>query len=262
MKLFFEKYHGAGNDFIVIDNTQGEINPDQKTIARICHRNFGIGADGMIFLEHSVNYDFKMKYFNADGNEGSLCGNGGRCIVYYTFKKNLVGSKTTFEAIDGLHEAIVLKEEGNNGIISLKMGDVHRVEKLGEDFYLNTGSPHLVRIVRDINQFDAREEGIRLRWDERFQPEGVNVNFMKLEGRELFVRTYERGVENLTLACGTGVVASAIVANEIATEKASTYFISTDGGELKVSFRYQNNTYSDIWLEGPVEKVFDGVVEL
>lgn len=261
MKISFEKYHGVGNDFIIIDNRNGIVELSIEQIALLCHRKFGIGADGLMLLQESKTLDFKMTYYNADGKEGSLCGNGGRCIVYFAKQKGVIGSETRFETVDGEHHAIVLSGNTKDGIVSLKMADVVKVEKFEDDYFLNTGSPHYIKIVEDLDKIDTYKEGKKIRWDQRFQPSGTNVNFVTINNDQLFVRTFERGVEDLTWACGTGVVASSIVAAERSVKQFKQYFIQTDGGDLKVKFKKKNNNYSDIWLEGPVAKVFDGIVE-
>lgn len=261
MKIVFEKYHGAGNDFIIIDNRNNVVELSSEHIALMCHRRFGIGADGLMLLQKSDSLDFKMTYYNADGYEGSLCGNGGRCIVYFARQKGVINAETKFEAIDGEHQAVILSGKNDAGIVSLKMADVKTIEKFDNDYFLNTGSPHYVKMVEELETINSFELGKSIRWDKRFQPGGTNVNFVSVENNNLFVRTFERGVENLTLACGTGVVASAIVAAEKSDNQFDNYFIKTDGGDLKVKFIKNNNIYSDIWLEGPVKKVFDGIVE-
>ena len=175
--------------------------------------------------------------------------------------KGLINSETIFEAIDGVHQAHILSSDEKEGIVSLKMADVDKVEKFDGDYFLNTGSPHYVKIVENIDSIDAYDEGKNIRWNSKFQPEGCNANFVIIKDDHLFVRTFERGVENLTLACGTGVVASAIVAAERSANIFDNYGIKTDGGDLKVKFKKKNNIYSDIWLEGPVVKVYEGIVE-
>ncbi len=261
MKILFEKYHGAGNDFIIIDDRSGLIELSAEQIALLCHRRYGIGADGLMLLKKSEFLDFKMIYYNADGKEGSLCGNGGRCIVYFAKQKGIISSETRFEAIDGEHHAVVLSGNTKDGTVSLKMADVVKVEKFDDDYFLDTGSPHYIKIVEDLDKIDAYKEGKKIRWDQRFQPAGTNANFVTINNDQLFVRTFERGVEDLTLACGTGVVASTIVAAKRSDKQFKQYFIQTDGGDLNVKFTKKNNNYSDIWLEGPVAKVFDGIVE-
>lgn len=261
MKISFEKYHGAGNDFIIIDDRNGNIELNQEQIASMCDRKFGVGADGLMLLQESKTVDFRMTYYNADGIEGSLCGNGGRCIVYFARLKGVIDSETRFEAVDVEHQAFVLSGSNEDGIVSLKMADVDKIEKFDNDYYLDTGSPHYIQIVENLDNIDAFAEGQKIRLDQRFKPAGTNVNFMTIDNNQLFVRTFERGVENLTLACGTGAVASSIVAAERSDNTIDQYFVKTDGGDLKVKFKKRSNIYSDIWLEGPVAKVFDGIVE-
>lgn len=261
MKIEFKKYHGAGNDFIIIDDRKRQHKLSKDEISLLCHRRLGIGADGLMLLQESATFDFKMVYYNSDGNEGSLCGNGGRCIVYFAKQLGIINSDTKFEAIDGEHQAYILSGNEHDGIVSLKMADVEKIEKFDDGYFLNTGSPHFIRLVENIDAIDAFESGKGIRWDNKFQPEGTNVNFVMVQDDNLFVRTFERGVENLTLACGTGVVASSIVAAEKNSNKFDNYAVKTDGGNLKVTFKKKNNIYSDIWLEGPVVKVYEGFVE-
>ncbi len=261
MKIIFEKYHGTGNDFIIIDDRKGNIKLRKEDIFLLCHRKFGIGADGLMLLQRSEMHDFKMTYYNADGNEGTMCGNGGRCIVHFAKQKGMIDSKSGFEAIDGVHQANVLSYAEHGGTISLKMADVGKIEKYGDDYFLNTGSPHYVKIVENIDSIDIYEEGKNIRWDSRFQPQGTNADFVMVNDDHIVVRTFERGVENLTLSCGTGVVASAIAAAESSARMFGSYHIKTDGGDLEVRFKKDNRIYKDIWLEGPVVKVYEGIVE-
>ncbi|MFW6101370.1 MAG: diaminopimelate epimerase, partial [Bacteroidota bacterium] len=209
MTQHFHKYHGAGNDFIIINNRQGVFPPDKNVIKRLCRRRFGIGADGLMFLETSAEADFYMRYFNSDGNESTMCGNGGRCIVSFAYDQGLIDKKTRFLASDGPHEAVIR----DDNLVALKMQDVERVKTLGEHYFVDTGSPHYVRFVDDPEQVNVYEEGRKIRYNSQFSETGVNVNFVSLEeGDQIAIRTYERGVENETLACGTGAVASAISA--------------------------------------------------
>lgn len=261
MKIKFEKYHGAGNDFIIIDDRKITLELSNDDISLLCHRRFGIGADGLMLMQESKTHDFKMTYYNADGLEGSLCGNGGRCIIYFAKQLGLINSETRFEAIDGEHFAKIIFGNKDEGTVALKMADVNTISLFDDDYYLNTGSPHYVKIVESLESIDALKEGNKIRWDNRFQPAGTNANFVSIDNDHLFVRTFERGVENLTLACGTGVVASSIVAAEKSGNRFDKYFIKTDGGDLKVQFRKKNNIYTDIWLEGAVVKVFEGIFE-
>lgn len=247
------KYQGTGNDFILIDNRDMSVTLTEDQIKWLCDRRFGIGADGLMLLELEPGADFEMVYFNSDGKESSMCGNGGRCITAFAKHLGLVDTHAKFIAIDGMHEA---KIDGD--IVSLKMNDVRNVE-VGEGFYyLNTGSPHYVKFVTDIENFDVYKEGKKIRNNDRFVYEGTNVNFIEKQGDSLFVRTYERGVEDETLSCGTGVTASALVAalKGISNNKNACH-IKTLGGELNVKFdKVLENTFYNIWLEGPAKFVF------
>lgn len=260
MTLSFFKYQGAGNDFVLIDNRHGEIELSTEQISYLCNRRFGIGADGLILLELEPGVDFKMVYFNSDGNQSSMCGNGGRCIVAFARYLKLIENKTRFLAIDGIHEAIVENDE----TISLKMQDVQHLE-VGEDFYfLNTGSPHYVKLVSNIEELDVVEEGKKIRNSERFIEEGTNVNFIEKKDEQLFVRTYERGVEDETLSCGTGVTASALVAayNNMSNSK-NKCLIKTLGGNLEVNFeKVLDYNFYNIWLKGPAISVYKGEVTI
>lgn len=229
-------------------------------ISFLCNRRFGIGGDGLMLLQNKAGYDFEMVYFNSDGRTSSMCGNGGRCIVAFAKKMGVIGNEARFIAIDGEHYAKVK----DNGWISLGMNDVKQVEKHQDHCWLNTGSPHYVRLVTGVAKYDVFAEGRKVRYSERFAKEGTNVNFAEpVEGR-MFVRTYERGVEDETYSCGTGVTAAALVAalNNISTGK-DYCDIRTLGGDLRVKFtRNSDDTFTDIWLEGPAEFVFKGEIEL
>ncbi len=259
----FWKYQGAGNDFIMLDQREQIYlaRHDQATIEQLCDRRFGIGADGLILLQHAddTTLDFEMIYFNADGCESSMCGNGGRCIVAFaTFVKAISAPKTTFLAIDGIHDALILPE---NNIVSLKMTDVTHIES-GKDFYLlNTGSPHFVVFVEDLRDIDVYETGREIRYSERFRKAGVNVNFVQvLAENHLQVATYERGVEAETYACGTGATAAAI-AYFAKSGKSKSVQITTKGGTLAVRFESeQAENFTNIWLSGEAKQVFSGVV--
>lgn len=247
------KYQGTGNDFILIDNRDMSVTLTEDQIKWLCDRRFGIGADGLMLLELEPGADFEMVYFNSDGKESSMCGNGGRCITAFAKHLGLVGTHAKFIAIDGMHEA---KIDGD--IVSLKMNDVRNVEVGDGFYYLNTGSPHYVKFVTDIENFDVYKEGKKIRNNDRFVYEGTNVNFIEKQGDSLFVRTYERGVEDETLSCGTGVTASALVAalKGISNNKNACH-IKTLGGELNVKFdKVLENTFYNIWLEGPAKFVF------
>jgi len=259
MTLECFKYQGTGNDFVLIDNRDKTISLTTEQIKFLCDRRFGIGADGLMLLELEPGVDFKMVYFNSDGNESSMCGNGGRCITAFAKRLGIITTGAKFLAIDGMHEAKI-KED----YVSLKMNDVRQVET-GEDyFYLNTGSPHYVKFVNDIEETNVFEEGRKVRYNDRFIAEGTNVNFIERKENELFVRTYERGVEAETLSCGTGVTAAALVAalKGVSTDK-NNCLIKTLGGNLNVKFdKVLENTFYNIWLEGPATFVFKGSIDL
>jgi len=253
----FYKYQGAGNDFVIIDDRKAEF--DEKNIELInhlCDRHFGIGADGLMLLQNHDQYDFKMVYFNADGNESSMCGNGGRCIVAFAHFKNIIESTCTFLAIDGGHKAEFISNE----LVSLEMIDVIRIEKLGPSAcLLDTGSPHYVELRTGIESMDLISEARAIRYNARFAEKGVNVNFVEIIGGVLHIRTYERGVEDETLACGTGVTAAAIAMNHWGV-MGNTIKVKAIGGYLEVSFDYSGENYSNIWKKGPVKQVFHGKI--
>lgn len=259
MRLHFYKYQGTGNDFILIDNRKNEIQLNAEQVKSLCDRRFGIGADGLMLLELEPGADFKMVYFNSDGNQSSMCGNGGRCITAFAKKMGLINDRTKFIAIDGVHEAVI-----HDGFVSLKMNDVKSIENNGDHYYLNTGSPHYVKFVEDVNSYNVFEEGKKIRYNERFSEEGTNVNFIEKKDDFVFVRTYERGVENETLSCGTGVTASALVAAINGAASGKNYCkISTLGGDLRVKFdKVLETNFYNIWLEGPAEFVFEGQIEV
>ena len=255
MQQTFYKYQGTGNDFVMIDNRQQTFNKrDTKHIAFLCDRRFGIGADGLILLENHDTLDFTMVYYNADGNESTMCGNGGRCLVAFAKQLGVIDTKAVFEAVDGLHHAEI---EGD--IVKLQMLDVDVVEKHDNYVFLNTGSPHHVQFEDAIEYFDIKDKGAKIRNGAPYFDEGTNVNFVKKVNDEVFrVRTYERGVEDETLSCGTGVTAVAIAmhATNETTKKLIT--LKVEGGKLKVSFDVENETYKNVWLIGPAKFVFKG----
>lgn len=254
MSLRFYKYQGTGNDFIMVDDREQAFERNNhQFIEHLCHRRFGIGADGLILLQNDPEYDFKMVYFNADGYEGTMCGNGGRCIVQFAHDLKLCNEKTTFIAVDGEHDA-----EVKNGLVHLKMGNVSTIEK-GDDFYfMDTGSPHYVAFKEELDQLDVYFEGQKIRYNNRFKTVGTNVNFVEQIGIDsLSVRTYERGVEDETYACGTGVTACVIAS--YLSEKTSTHAkVKVLGGELEVKFNESDRGFENIWLIGPAKRVFQG----
>ena len=257
--MHFYKYQGTGNDFILIDNRSKVFDIKRRDLVKkLCDRRFGIGADGLMLLQNTSGYDFEMVYYNSDGNPSSMCGNGGRCIANFAHRLGIVKNKTKFLAIDGAHEAIIEKD-----IVKLKMNDVSSVETGNDHYFLNTGSPHYVKFVNDTAKLNVFEEGRKVRYSERFKAEGTNVNFVEKQDGKIVVRTYERGVEAETLSCGTGVTASALIARLTRVATADEYCeVKTPGGNLIVRFKKgANNTFTDIWLEGSAEFVFEGEVE-
>lgn len=265
MTVSFYKYQGAGNDFILIDNRTSSFQLSTIQIHKLCDRHFGIGADGLILLEHSNIADFKMVYFNSDGKLSTMCGNGGRCIVAFAKQLNIIDNHTQFEAIDGLHEAEIISDK-EPCIVRLKMQDVSHIHSIDTDAYiLDTGSPHYVKIVKNIDSIHVYEEGRKIRYSDSYQEKGINVNFVQIESPEhILVRTYERGVENETLACGTGVTASAIVtAWRFNLSKASIH-VKARGGNLSVDLQKSPNstTYQHIYLTGNATFVFKGEIDI
>lgn len=257
MKLNFFKYQGTGNDFILVDNRKESFNPNTKLIKNLCDRRFGIGADGFILLENHDAYDFQMVYFNSDGKPSSMCGNGGRCIVQFAHDLGVIKKETTFYAIDGEHDAYL-----KNGLVHLKMIDVEEIEEKKGNFFMNTGSPHYVKFVKEVKKYEVFDEGRKIRYNDRFKKKGTNVNFVeKLGKNKIFVRTYERGVEDETYSCGTGVTASAIAAS--LAGMTGPVQVLTLGGELCVSFKKsKKNQYNEVYLIGPARRVFTGAVEI
>ncbi|WP_053977560.1 diaminopimelate epimerase [Mangrovimonas xylaniphaga] len=258
MKLTFYKYQGTGNDFVMIDNRQQTFDKnDTKQVAFLCDRRFGIGADGLILLENHPEYDFKMVYYNADGNESSMCGNGGRCLVAFAKHLGVIEDKATFEAVDGLHHATV-----DNNIVHLQMQDVDLVEQHKSHVFLNTGSPHHVEFNSNLDDMDVKTEGAKIRYSELYGKAGSNINFVsKIEDGFFAVRTYERGVEDETLSCGTGVTAVAIAMHNTGQTDKETIALQVQGGQLKVSFEVTNGHYNNVWLIGPAIFVFKGEIE-
>lgn len=256
MKVHFHKYQGTGNDFVIIDNRNWtHTTLKQEQVKFICDRRFGIGADGLMLLNMKDGFDFEMKYYNADGREGSMCGNGGRCMVKFASHVGIMPTSYKFMAVDGIHEA----EITNKGIVRLKMQDVSSVKEIDGAYLLNTGSPHYVKMVSDVMDMDVFGEGMEIRYSPAFAKEGVNVNFTEqVSNTSIIVRTYERGVEDETFSCGTGVTAAAIVNyhNDLGFNEV---YVKTKGGLLTVEYnRIDDQHYEDIWLCGPAEKVFEG----
>ena len=257
MEIPFVKYHGAGNDFVIIDNTSSIYRLSSDDISFICHRRFGVGADGLMLVEKSSEAAFYMRYFNSDGNESTMCGNGGRCISHYAHSMGLTGESISFIGVDGPHEAKIVASER----IKLKMKNVNVVKNGDGYYFLDTGSPHHVIFKSEVKMLDVVAEGKAIRYSDQY-PKGTNVDFVEELGQNrIFVRTYERGVEDETLSCGTGVVASAIATYTKGNEN-SNYIIETRGGTLEVSFNHKKDEFFDVYLTGPVKFVFSGKVSL
>lgn len=256
MKNTFYKYQGTGNDFVMIDNRDKRFPKENSDLVEhLCHRRFGIGADGLILLENDTATDFKMVYFNADGNEGSMCGNGGRCIVAFAHFLGIIKNTTEFIAVDGLHEATI---EGS--VVRLKMKDVFEIVEKPYSLFLNTGSPHHVQLVDNLKTFDVVKEGARLRYG-IYGEKGSNINFVEKNQHNGFdIRTYERGVEDETLSCGTGVTAVALGMYHLGKIKENTVAINALGGKLEVSFLISNGMYSSIYLKGEAKQIFKGEI--
>ena len=255
MTVHFYKYQGTGNDFVIIDNRNKEFPIDNtQLIEQLCDRKFGIGADGLILLENSDTTDFKMVYFNADGNQSSMCGNGGRCIVAFAKYLNIIDTETSFMAIDGIHYATI-----NGNRVNLQMSNIENIEVQDSHIFLNTGSPHHIEYVENVSEIDVKNLGKEIRNGAPYFQEGTNVNFVEQVNPNTFkVRTYERGVEDETLSCGTGVTAVAIASNYIEKTNEETINIETLGGKLSVSFIKENTIFKSVFLNGPTQLVFQG----
>ena len=260
MKIEFYKYQGTGNDFILLDNRTNIYNLTQKQVAFMCDRHLGIGADGLMLLNLKEGFDFEMKYYNANGAEGSMCGNGGRCMIKFANKIGIRKSKYDFVAADGEHRADI----DMNDLVHLKMKNVNFIEVHSNYFILNTGSPHYVKPIRDVAEMDVKTGGRMIRYSKDFEKDGINVNFIETMdgGDRIYVRTYERGVEDETLSCGTGVTASALVSahNDNGFNRVE---VKTPGGNLSVEFdKLDENNFENIFLIGPAEFVFKGEIEI
>jgi len=255
--ITFQKYQATGNDFILIDNRDNNIKLSSNQIQQLCDRKFGVGADGLILIENHGKADFNVVYYNPDGSQ-SLCGNGSRAAVHLAQSLGIADKQTNFNAYDGIHDAFI----STSGLISVKMMDVSEVKEKGTDYFLNTGSPHHISFVSKIETYPVYEEGRKIRYSEQYKPAGCNVNFVELlDDNCIYVRTYERGVENETLSCGTGVTAAALAASLKGYN--SPIKVKTKGGELEISFKSaQANQFHHIFLSGPAKMVFEGRLEL
>ena len=258
--LTFYKYEGTGNDFVMIDNrTEFFPKTNVQLIERLCDRRFGIGADGLILLENHPQYDFKMVYYNSDGNESSMCGNGGRCLVAFAKQMGVISDTAEFEAVDGYHFATIDSE--NN--VALQMKDVDAIKNEAHYTFLNTGSPHHVELITDLENLDVKSEGAKIRYSDLYGAAGSNVNFVNQIANDIFaVRTYERGVEDETLSCGTGATAVAIAMHQTGKTNNNIIDLNVEGGKLKVQFDVDNGNYTNVFLIGPATFVFEGKIDL
>ncbi len=276
MIIPFYKYHGTGNDFILIDNRSSFINPaNTKLVAHLCDRHIGIGADGLILLNNISGYDFKMTYFNSDGNISTMCGNGGRCIVAFAHHLGMIKNNTTkFWAIDEEHKADILGENGNGIVVKLSMHDIlinNIQQTTNNDYIIDTGSPHYVRFTDNPDSIDLIAEARNIRYNKQYKDKGINVDFVQFQAQnsvlrtqksEIYLRTYERGVEDETLSCGTGVVASSLAYALKTNTDIDHVNVRSRGGDLKVYFNKLHDKFEDIWLQGPATFVFKGEIEI
>lgn len=255
----FHKYQGTGNDFVMIDNRNNSFpKADISLIAHLCNRRFGIGGDGLILLENDETTDFKMVYYNADGNQSSMCGNGGRCIVAFAKSLNIIQDHATFYAIDGIHHATI----NNAGIVALQMKDVDEVKITPEYIFLDTGSPHHIEFTEDLKNCNVKADGAKIRYSDLYKTTGSNVNFVKQISENSFaIRTYERGVEDETLSCGTGATAAAIAMNATGNTIANTIEILVEGGKLEVTFERKDDKFTQVYLKGPAVFVYKGTIQ-
>ena len=261
MLLSFYKYQGTGNDFIIIDCMTKAITFSKEQVRFLCNRRFGIGADGLMMIAPDKETDFLMQYYNADGNISSMCGNGGRCIVNFAAHKKYIGNETNFAAIDGSHKAVIINE--NNNLVRLQMNDVKQIQLSGNDIVLDTGSPHYVHFVKSANDVNLIEDARKIRNNDTYLEKGINVNFVEIQDDCLNIRTYERGVEDETLSCGTGVTASVLAAaftRQIA--ESGRQKVKTPGGELYVQYEKDKEGFKNVWLEGEATFVYKGEINI
>ena len=253
----FSKFHGAGNDFIMINAIKNEIVLSEELIFKMCDRRTGIGADGLIILMHSDNHDFRMRYYNCDGKESTFCGNGGRCIAAFAHQQGIIKNEATYEAVDGIHKAKVTETSSNEYLVELTMRDILSYKLDDNSLLIDTGSPHYVKKVMNLVSMDVNAEGAKIRYDKNISSDGVNVDFLLNDNGNIHIRTYERGVENETLACGTGVTASAMAA--ALWYGGNNIDIYTQIAKLNVRFDKDENTFKNVVLTGPAAHVFDGM---
>jgi len=259
MKIKFSKYNGAGNDFIVIDDRKNNIEINPWLIEKLCNRNFGIGGDGLILIKESKSTDFEILHYTSDGNLGSLCGNGSRCAISFAYKNKIIGKKTRFDAFDGIHNAEII----NDNLVKMEMKINSDIIENEYGTWLDTGSPHLVIEKDNTDELDVNLLASSIRYNEYYKKEGVNVNFIEKVSNETFkIRTYERGVENETLACGTGSTASAICMNYLGKTQSNNITMKCRGGDLKVEFISNDNLFTNISITGPAKFVFEGQIDI
>lgn len=261
MKVY--KYQGCGNDFVVVDNRDGRFAANSKQVTFLCHRRFGVGADGLMLLEEDSECDFKMRYFNCDGAESTMCGNGGRCIALFAHHMGIGSMVKNFKGIDGMHSAQLYNIRNNSAMVCLEMSNVSEIEKMGDDLFLNTGSPHYVHFCAEPEEGNMVEYGRLVRYGEVFAAKGgTNVDLVKIIGEgEIYVRTYERGVEDETLSCGTGVTAAAIAAAIKTNSQCRRWKVTTRGGVLTVEFELTENGAEKIYLTGSAVRVLEGDID-
>ena len=253
----FSKFHGAGNDFIIINAIKEQILLSDDLIYNICNRRTGIGADGLMLLSPSENYDFKMRYYNCDGKESTFCGNGGRCIAAFAYQQGIIKEHATYEAVDGIHDVSVSLISFNEYHVELTMRDILSFKLNDDSLLIDTGSPHYVKKVNNLKELDVNCEGAKIRYDQNISTDGVNVDFLLNDNGKIHIRTYERGVENETLACVTGVTASAIAAS--LWYGGNNIDVYTQIAKLNVRFNKENDTFRNVVLSGPATHVFDGL---
>ena len=259
MKISFSKYNGAGNDFILIDDRNNNLSLTKSQIYKLCNRNIGIGGDGLILIKKSSKTDFKILHYTSDGNLGSLCGNGSRCAILYAYRNNIINKNTVFEAFDGVHKAEIINDE----LITMQMKLNSRIIENEYGVWLDTGSPHLVIETANTDELDVKDLGRSIRYNDYYKKDGVNVNFVERVSDEVFkIRTYERGVEDETRACGTGSTASAICMNYIGKTSSNKMKMKCLGGDLEVKFLKRNKKYSEISITGPAKFVFEGIIDI
>lgn len=260
MLIDFVKYQGTGNDFILIDDRSLLFDESPGVISQLCDRHFGIGADGLLLLRNSDGFDFGMIYYNSDGSPATFCGNGGRCIAAFAGSLGIASAEFYFKAADGPHKASILSHSGNVSLVKLQMKDALIYESLQDHVYLNSGTYHYIEFHEDPDSVNLVDYARKIRYDARFEPHGTNVNIVKIDGLELWVRTYEKGVEDETLSCGTGVTASAIAAS--LRTSGTHWVVHTRGGNLEVGFNRNGDTFTDIYLQGPATRVFEGTFSI